>query len=281
MCVQLWLKLDIVIGWKKGALMERIPTLFHHRSVGHNDASCRLCGACALRSISVCGAIPLHGAQGLRRLITVLRLQSKQVLFIEDETVSHHFTIVEGVISVAKSMVDGRRQILGFLFPGDFVGFSSDGTYSCTAQAVTNVKLCRFPRRSFEALTEESSELKRRLLHAVSTELIEAQKHMLMLGRQSAEERLASFLLHLSERASQRGEPDTPVHLPMSRGDIGDYLGLTIETVSRTLTGLSRQGVVALPDVHTVELRNREKLIPLANGTHDRRARCEPPAIPG
>ena len=174
--------------------------------------------------------------------------------------------IVDGVVSISKSLADGRRQIVGFMFPGDFLGVAEEALYSCTAQAVTPVELCRFPRQSFEALAEECPEIEHRLLHAVSTELVEAQEHLLIIGRQTAEERLCSFLLHLNKRAPHRGWPDNPVHLPMSRGDIGDYLGLSLETVSRTFTVLRDQGLVALTDAHTIEVRNKDELLRLAEG---------------
>ena len=246
--------------------MEHIQTPCHHRPIRLNGTSHGLCEACAVRGLAVCGALAPHCIEKLQRLITRIHLEPKQVLFIEDEAASHHFTIVEGVISIAKTIADGRRQIVGFLFPGDFVGIISEGAYSFAAQAVTKVELCRFPRQSFEALAKEFPELEHRLLRAVSTDLVEAQKHMLILGRQTAEERLVSFLLHLSERAPRRGEPDNPVRLPMSRGDIGDYLGLSLETVSRTFTVLRDKGLVALTDAHTVELRNRDELLRLAEG---------------
>ncbi|MGI9509347.1 MAG: Crp/Fnr family transcriptional regulator, partial [Geminicoccaceae bacterium] len=235
----------------------------------HTEPACRyrpirlkggthgLCEHCGVRQYAVCGALDPRCAARLESLISTLHLTSKQILFIEGEPSTHRYTIVKGVVSIAKSMADGRRQIVGFLFPGDFVGMGDSVGYSCTAQAVTQVELCRFSRSSFEALTEDFPEIEHRLLHAVSTELIEAQEHMLILGRKTAEERLCSFLRHLSARAIQRGEPDNPVALPMSRADIGDYLGLSLETVSRTFTLLRDQGLIHLVNAHTAELLDR------------------------
>jgi CRP/FNR family transcriptional regulator len=106
----------------------------------------------------------------LRSLVSRIHLTSKQVLFIEADPTAHHLTIVDGVVSISKSLADGRRQIVGFMFPGDFLGVADEARYSCTAQAVTLVELCRFPRQSFEALAESrqlhrSSELSRAVLH--------------------------------------------------------------------------------------------------------------------
>jgi CRP/FNR family transcriptional regulator len=237
-----------------------------YRPIRLKGASHGLCEHCGVKQFAVCGALDPCCSERLRSLIARIHLASKQVLFIEGDPAANHFTIVDGVISVSKSLADGRRQIVGFMFPGDFLGVGEEEAYSCTAQAVTPVELCRFSRPAFEALAEACPEIERRLLHAVSTELIEAQEQMLILGRQTAEERVCSFLLYLSARAPHRGEPDNPVHIPMSRGDIGDYLGLSLETVSRTFTVLRDNGLIQLVDAHTVALLDREQLQRMAEG---------------
>ena len=198
--------------------MEKGRQPCRYRPIRLKGASHGLCEHCGVKEYAVCGALEPECAARLRNLITRIHLTPKQVLFIEGDPAAHHFTIVDGVVSISKSMADGRRQIVGFMFPGDFLGVAEEEYgYSCTAQAVTPVELCRFPRPSFEALAEEYPQIEHRLLHAVSTELIEAQAHMLILGRQAAEERLCSFLLHLSKRAPHRGEQDDPVHISMPR----------------------------------------------------------------
>ena len=236
------------------------------RPIRLKGASHGLCEHCGVKDFAVCGTLEPRCAARLRSLIARIHLIPKQVLFIEGDPAVHYFTLVDGVASISKSLADGRRQIIGFMYPGDFIGVSEETGYSCTAQAVTPAELCRFARPAFEALAEECPEIEHRLLHAVSTELIEAQEHMLILGRQTAEERLCSFLLHLSKRAPRRGESDNPVLLPMSRGDIGDYLGLSLETVSRTFTVLRDQGLIALVDAHTVELKGRDEIAQMAEG---------------
>ena len=237
-----------------------------YRPIRLKGASHGLCEHCGVKEFTVCGALEPRCAARLRSLISPIHLTPKQVLFIEAEPAAHHFTIVDGVVSVSKSLADGRRQIVGFMFPGDFLGVADEALYSCTAQAVTPVELCRFPRQSFEALAEEFPEIEHRLLHAVSTELIEAQEHLLIIGRQTAEERLCSFLIHLGKRAPHRGWVGNPIHLPMSRADIGDYLGLSLETVSRTFTVLRDQGLIKLADAHTVELLDGDRLREIAEG---------------
>ena len=115
-------------------------------------------------------------------------------------------------------------------------------------------------------MADEFPELERRLLHAVSNELIEAQRHMLLLGRQTAEERIAWFLLDLAQRAALRREPDNPVIVPMSRADVADYLGVAIETVSRTLTTLHQRKLIEFSDAHHIHLVAPDRLRELVEG---------------
>jgi len=132
--------------------------------------------------------------------------------------------------------------------------------------AVTRAVLCRFPRNRMEALLLRFPRLQSRLLSVASHELAVAQEQMLVLGRKTAKEKLATFLLSLSRRAADRGQQADPVILSMSRTDIGDYVGLTTETVSRTFTQLRGQGLIALHAGGRVELRQRETLEALAQG---------------
>ena len=115
-------------------------------------------------------------------------------------------------------------------------------------------------------MADEFPEFERRLFHAVSSELIEAQRHMLLLGRQTAEERIAWFLLDLVQRAALRGEPDNPVFVPMSRADVADYLGVAIETVSRTLTTLHQRKLIEFSDAHHIHLVAPDRLRELVEG---------------
>ena len=141
-------------------------------------------------------------------------------------------------------MADGRRQVVGFLVPGDFLGLAFGRTYVYTAEAITAVAACRFQRSRFMELLEELPALEREILGRTSNELAAAQQQMLLLGRKTARERLASFLADLAERSDADGGP---LELPMGRADIADHLGLTIETVSRTFTGLRRRASSTCP----------------------------------
>ena len=224
------------------------------------------CDDCAIRETSVCDVLEPDQLSRLRTITTVVRLDPHATLFQEGEPAEHLSNVVEGAVKLYKLLPDGRRQITGFLFPGDFLGVALNKTYAYSAEAVTKLRLCRFPRQRMENLLHELPNLEHRLLEMAGNELVAAQDQMLLLGRKTARERLASFLLMVSRRLVARGQPASPLPLPMSRSDIADYLGLTIETVSRTFTQLRKDGIIALPEQTRVEIVKRETLEELAEG---------------
>ncbi|HYE52883.1 MAG TPA: cyclic nucleotide-binding domain-containing protein [Azospirillaceae bacterium] len=224
------------------------------------------CGACTIRPLTVCAALE---AEELRRLADILqtqRFEAGQTLFSEGDPADILYNVTSGTVKLYKLMPDGRRQITGFLLPGDFVGLSVDDTYAYTAEAVTQSMLCRFPRRKMEALLEEFPKMQRRLFSMASNELAAAQDQMLLLGRKTAKEKICSFLHLLSQRAARRGHKENPVHVPMSRADIADYLGLTTETVSRTFTQLKTARVISLLEGNKVQITDMDQLLDIAEG---------------
>jgi CRP/FNR family transcriptional regulator, anaerobic regulatory protein len=158
-------------------------------------------------------------------------------LFWEGDNAGQIFDMLEGVMRIYRIMPDGRRAIIGFVHPGDVLGVSFQDRYLFTAEAVTQVKVRRFARGRFFALINESPALRPQLIAILCDEMSAAQDQMLLLGRKTAEERVISFLLWVRRKGARSEE----VELPMSRQDIADYLGLTIETVSRTMTSLTRR----------------------------------------
>jgi CRP/FNR family transcriptional regulator, nitrogen fixation regulation protein len=162
----------------------------------------------------------------------------------QGNTVDYCYRILNGCARTVKLMEDGRRQIGEFLMAGDLLGFDALGTYDFAAEAVTDVVLRRYPRRMVDALAENNVALARRLRDMTSICLRTAHARLLLLGRKTASERIASFLLEMAERL-----PEARSHvldLPMGRTDIADHLGLTIETVCRVLAHLRRDGTVAI-----------------------------------
>ncbi|GGF43662.1 Crp/Fnr family transcriptional regulator [Aliidongia dinghuensis] len=237
-------------------------------TIGAMTAAERLvspCGRCDARRLSVCQGVDDRCLDQLAAAITTIRLQAHATLASEGDEASHFFNITSGAVKLFKLLPDGRQQIVGFLFPGDFVGLAVRDTYAYTVETIAPATACRFDRRQFERLLERFPNMAFRLRERASDELAIAQEQMLSLGRKSAKERVASFLLQLSRRAVRLGLPGNPVTLPMTRADIADYLGLTIETVSRTITRLKTSRIITLGPDHTVTL-HRERLEEIGEG---------------
>lgn len=218
------------------------------------EAPATLCAMCHARRFAVCGALAEDKLPQFADLSVHLRFAAGQTVSEEGAPADWVFTVVSGVIGLHKALPDGRRQTTGFLFAGDVIGLPSRVVNACAAEAITDVEVCRFSRPRFEMYMDDNPELRARLLRMTADELSAAHDQMLLLGRKTARERVASFLLQLAERAASRQLPTSPVVLPMRRLAIADYLGLTIETVSRTFTNLARAGVIEMVDVSTVRI---------------------------
>jgi CRP/FNR family transcriptional regulator, anaerobic regulatory protein len=224
------------------------------------------CRRCEIRHLAFCGALDARHLDEIQEIVQTRHVDAGGHVINEGDDALSVFNVASGSIKLYKLLADGRCQITGFLLPGDFCGIATDGTYAYSAEALEPSEICSMPRRKLEAVFSRHPELERRLLAIVSHELSVAQDQMLLLGRKNAIERLAAFLLRQSARCERIGWPADPVQLPMSRADIADYLGLTIETVSRTFTKLKDEGAIRLPTKTVVELANRERLEALAEG---------------
>lgn len=224
------------------------------------------CGTCRIRDRALCSALDKDEIGRLEAIVRKVHLDPGQTLFYEGDPANYVYNVTAGALKLYKLLADGRRQITGFLFAADFVGLANTEGYSYGAEAVSAVDLCRFPWLGLNVLFDEFPKLERRLLGIADDELAAAQEQMVLLGRKSAPERVASFLLRLSERAKRHGRPESPVAIPMNRADIADFLGLTTETVSRTFSRFKRQGYIAASDSHRVALLRRDALRDLAEG---------------
>jgi len=192
------------------------------------------------------------------------RFDAGSAVFWEGDEAAHVFEVVEGVLRVYRILGDGRRVITGFIYPGDLIGVSLKDRYLYTAEAVTKIQLRRYARHRFQEEINRSPELRPQLFARLCDEMAAAQEQMVLLARKSAEERVASFLLHIAHRLENEGGPLPIVEVPMTRLDMADYLGLTIETVSRIMTRLASRGVIAPSGRHAVIIRKIERLAALA-----------------
>jgi CRP/FNR family transcriptional regulator len=224
------------------------------------------CKACAVRHLTVCAPLDDAEVAEVSTIVSSVELGPGDPLFDEGEPAGSVYNVTAGTVKVYKLLADGRRQVTGFLFPGDVLGLANDDSYAYSAESVTHTTLCRFPRGKLEGLLERFPKMEKRLLGMASHELAVAQEQMLLLGRKTAKEKIASFLLTLSARAETRGQPGNPVVLAMSRTDIGDFLGLTTETVSRTFTQLRGTGVIQLQAGGKVDVKDPERLREIAEG---------------
>jgi CRP/FNR family transcriptional regulator len=206
-------------------------------------AACDFCGAA---SYSICGALTPEQLAELDRMAKRAVYAPKDSLFSQGEPATKVFNVSEGVVRLYKLLPDGRRQVIGFKLPGDFIGLAAAEMHGLSADAVNQVAVCWFPKQAFVRFSEDKLALLRRLNEFANRELSYAQDRMLLLGRYSAEEKMASFILGWRDRLARLGRATDEVGLPMSRRDIADYLGLTIETVSRTFTKLERDKIFAV-----------------------------------
>ena len=213
-------------------------------------------------ALAMCRGLGTQATSHIAAISTLQRRAAGETLFNEGDDADCIYEITSGMLRLYKLLPDGRRQIVGFLTAGHLLGLALEGTYVYTAETLTDVTLCRYRRSGFDRLIDNVPGLARRLWGFTADELRMAQDQLMMIGRKTATEKVASFLL---TQAELQGAADE-VRVPMTRGDIGDYLGLTIETVSRTLTKLKRDGVIALPNLDRIEFRDRERLEEIAKG---------------
>jgi CRP/FNR family transcriptional regulator len=223
------------------------------------------CQGCEVRDKAVCGVLDCARLEEFRNLGWTLRLASGQVLFHEGDPATRVFTLTKGTLKLYKLLVDGRRQVTGFLHPGDFLGISIDDEHAFSAEALEDAQLCWFPRSRFDDFVEDEATMERELYRMAAHELAAAQQQFVLLGRKTATERLASFLLMLAKRAEMsNGVGAGMVRLPMSRSDIADYLGLTKETVSRVISALKRDRIIRLETLDVIQVLDRDRLEQLA-----------------
>jgi len=197
----------------------------------------------------------------LEQFGSTVTVQREHEIHGQGDSAEYCWRILSGCVRTVKLMEDGRRQVGEFLMPGDMFGMDDLGTHDFAAEAVTEAKLRRYPRRMVEALAESHTGLARRLREMTLGNLRCAHERMVLLGRKTAMEKIASFMLEMDRRSATPGR--TMLDLPMSRTDVADHLGLTVETVCRVLAHLKREGTVAILRTG-VELRDRRYLRDLA-----------------
>lgn len=226
----------------------------------------RECLQCSVRHLSVCSALSCDEVHALEQITVSMPVPLGATLARSGEPRTYVYTVTEGALRLVRTLADGRRQVNGFVLPGDYLGLSGSDNHRYDIEAIADSRVCRVPTSQMRDLRLRHPHLERKLLQRACQELDAAQDNALALARLQPPERLADFLLHLAAReANLQGRSNNRVSLPMGRGDIADHLGLTMETVSRTFTKLRQQGLIALPHLNVVEILDYAGLQQLAN----------------
>jgi CRP/FNR family transcriptional regulator len=235
------------------------------------------CEHCSVRHQAVCGAMDDTQLRKLAQIAHRKKVSAGQTIISDEEPADFFANVISGAIKLTKTLSDGRQQIVGLLFAPDFLGRAYSKNNPYTAEAATDVEICTFPNAAFERLVSEYPGLQQRLFQHTLDELDAARDWMLLLGRKTAEEKVASFIYMLARRSLQTGcAQRTPretaaFELPLTRSDMADYLGLTIETVSRQLTKLKTRNVIRLSSSRLIMVPDLTRLAETAGqdvGSH-------------
>lgn len=209
------------------------------------------CDHCAVRHQAVCGALNDTELVELNRISRRRTVKAGQVIMSDEDSAGFFANVISGVVKLTKTLADGRQQIVGLLFAPDLLGRAYSRHNAYFAEAATDVELCSFPHDGFQRLLKEHAGIEHRLFEQTLDDLDSAREWMVLLGRKTATEKVASFLLLLARRSTQAGcthVAPPQFALPLTRADMADYLGLTIETVSRQITRLKTAGTVRMLD---------------------------------
>jgi CRP/FNR family transcriptional regulator len=222
----------------------------------HNSDLPVLCRSCEARHRGMCGVLDAKELVELSKHTRVVREGAGTELVTEAMPVETYANVMKGVVKLSKVLEDGRQQIVGLQFAPDFLGRLYGAESVVSAQAASQVDLCKLPRRALERMIADNPALEHRLMKQTLRELDDAREWMVTLGRKTAAEKVASFIMWIATHIdpSSDGDPIGAFELPLSRADIADFLGLTIETVSRQFSILRGQGVVAVSGNRRMEI---------------------------
>lgn len=221
----------------------------------------RKCGDCPIRHQAVCALCEPAELDALERMKTFRTYAPGEVIYWAGDKARFVASLVHGHAVISKTMVDGRRQTLGLLLPSDFLGRPDRPVAPFDVTAQSAVTLCCFRREDFARVIRATPRVSERLLEMSLDELDAAREWMLLLGRKTAREKVASLIVIFARRAERRqGDGGVKVHLPMTREQMADYLGVTLETVSRQMSALRREGLIDLPEARTLVIPDMGRL---------------------
>jgi len=229
---------------------------------GESETRCKIC---KIRPYSFCRCLPEEKLKIFSGISKEKEFKDKETIFLQQEDAKNLYNITKGNIKIYRLLSDGRIQIIGFLYPGDFFGSYKKEKYNYSAEAIGEVRACVFNQESLDDYLEKNINLAKELLHMTSHELTLAQDRMGVLGKMNANERVAKFIVNISEQRARIGWQNNPVSLPMRRQDIADYLGLTLETVSREFTRFKTSNLIKIMNSKQIFIVDKEKLTSICN----------------
>lgn len=206
------------------------------------------CSACPIRHRAICARCDDDELALLDEIKVYRSFEAGQPILYRGDELIHFSSVVQGIASLTKTMEDGRIQMVGLLLPSDFIGRPGREVVDFDVTATSDVTLCSFQRKPFEQLVETTPHIAQRMLEMALDELDAARDWMVLLGRKSAREKLATFLEMLVRRSRVEAAVVPEVALPLTREEVANFLGLTLETVSRQLSSLKKDGIVAFRD---------------------------------
>jgi len=222
------------------------------------------CDSCLVRCDGICAALDKESRAELLRLSRRKTVPPHHPIFRDGDLADHYYNITSGIVKLVKTLADGQQHIVGLLYPTDFMGQSLNKHHTYAAESATDAELCSYPRAPFEQFLQRHPELERQIFHATIRELDLCRDWTLLLGRKCSYERVAGFLLMMARRAPRKSpeQPTNYIHfeLPFTRAEMADYLGLTLETVSRQFSHLKKKQVIDLPSSRDIIIPDIELL---------------------
>ena len=218
------------------------------------------CSLCKIRSYSFCRCLNDDQLEIFSKVSFEKKFTDKENIFLQNDPSTHLYNITEGNVKIYQLLDDGRIQIIGFLYPGDFFGTYKNNKYNYSAEAIGNLRVCVFDQRILDKYMDQNPILAKELLNQTSYELTLAQDRMTVMGRLNAIEKIAIFFINISNQRKRIGWQSNPISLSMTRQDIADYLGLTIETVSREISKLKASNIIKIISSKQLFINDFEKL---------------------
>jgi CRP/FNR family transcriptional regulator len=217
------------------------------------------CDACLVRREGICAALDKEACAQLYQISRRKVLPAHNAVFRDGDAADHYFNITSGVVKLVKTLADGHQHIIGLIYPPDFMGQTLNPRHTFSAESATDVELCAFPRAAFDAFMKSHPELERQIFEMTVRELDTCRDWTLLLGRKCSFERVAGFLLMLAKRMPARevgypGSNSIRFEVPFTRAEMADYLGLTLETVSRQFSRLKKMRIIDLPSSRDITI---------------------------